>query len=55
MYRLALGARSWFQAWELKIFRKTARPETVYSKPQKVGNRVKDKWCWDSLYITLQD
>ena len=27
----------------------------VYSKPHKVGNRIKAKWCWDSLYITLKD
>ena len=25
------------------------------SKPQKVGNRIKDKSCWDSLYIALKD
>ena len=27
----------------------------VYGKPHKVGNRIKAKWCWDSLYITLKD
>ena len=26
-----------------------------YSKPHKVGNRIKAKQCWDSLYITLRD
>ena len=26
-----------------------------YSKPQKTGNRIKDNWCLDSLYITLKD
>ena len=26
-----------------------------YSKPHKVGNRIKAKQCWDSLYITLKD
>ena len=24
-----------------------------YSKPHKVGNRIKAKECWDSLYFTL--
>ena len=24
--------------------------ENLYSKPQKVGNRIKGKSCWDSLY-----
>ena len=27
----------------------------VYSKPHKVGNRIKAKKCWDSLYSTLKD
>ena len=26
----------------------------VYSKPHKVGNRIKAKKCWDSLYISLR-
>ena len=26
----------------------------TYSKPHKVGNLVKAKKCWDSLYITLK-
>ena len=25
----------------------------VYSKSQKLGNRIKDKSCWDSLYALL--
>ena len=28
---------------------------SAYSKPKKVGNRTKDKSCWDSLYLTLKD
>ena len=27
----------------------------IYSKPHKVGNRIKAKQCWDSLYSTLKD
>ena len=27
----------------------------VYSEPHKVGNRIKAKLCWDSLYISLKD
>ena len=30
-------------------------PPKPYSKPQKVGNRIKVKQCWDSLYMTLKD
>ena len=31
------------------------RPDKPNSKPQKVGNRIKDNECWDSLYMTLKD
>ena len=31
------------------------RSKAFYSKPQEVGNRIKYKWCWDSLYVTLKD
>ena len=27
----------------------------TYSKPHKVGNPIKAKLCWDSLYIALKD
>ena len=27
----------------------------TYSRPQKLGDWVKDYECWDSLYITLKD
>ena len=27
----------------------------IYSKPQKVGNRIQDNQCWDSLYTTVTD
>ena len=26
-----------------------------YSKPQKVGNRIKDNQCWDPVYMVLKD
>ena len=30
----------------------TAKP---HSEAQQVGNRVRDSWCWDSLYISRED
>ena len=30
-------------------------PKRSYRKPQKVGNRIKDKERWDALYTTLKD
>ena len=33
----------------------TATARKIYSSPQKVGNRIKDNYCWDSPYITLKD
>ena len=64
-----LGFRVLFMCFRLFLFRlPTARipysdePEAgfraqlrVYSKPHKVGNRIKAKKCWDSLYISLKD
>ena len=29
-------------------------PTRLVVNPQKVGSRIKDKECWDSLYISLK-
>ena len=34
---------------------KDAKSLRTYSKSQKVGSRIKDKSCWDSLCFTLRD
>ena len=40
---------------ELFQLRARASRASRYSKPQRVGNRIKDKECWDTLYMTLKD
>ena len=43
---LPLGHLSLFSVW---------LGANDYSKPQNVGNLIKAKYCWDSLYSTLKD
>lgn len=40
--------------WGLEGLQRVCSAFVAYSKPQKVGNRIRDKQCWDSPTLLLR-